>query len=358
MSDYEKYIDCVINSHRNKLHQMNSNKSCISNKTNRSYFKDDYNSTNAGMYNTSFTFEENSNPKHHINHTYEHPEENNNFNSKTDQFKNLKMKKMEKIIENYTSENSNLKLKIQDLENHIKYLTSGQLGFHQDVKMHTNLYQEREKDLLETLNLCEFEIKRLEEKVTNLENENRSKDRQIKLLMSDKDSAKDTNHNFTNGSFSTREDNKLNFSEELNLRLLKFEKVVNMFSSFFSKFENFSKITLFTKTFDFDNLKLKLVEFEMYINSLSNQNIDKNTISCFGSPINNSSTILKTPEQEIYSKLDSRLKELEFNFNSFNISKNNSTSKSNVKTPATKIKSNIMRPASTTSFKTVSAKKK
>ena len=246
------------------------------------------------------------------------------------EFDKLKQRRIEKILDSYLEENVILKLKIQEMEENMK-----KMKYNSRVSLYDpdfKLFGIEEKELLNTIKILECENKKLEIKNTELTNE---------LNLKSKLNGKNVNKNIENDA------------KDWQLLCLKLDRVIEIMLGFLSKYEPLTKITQIVKDFDYEMLKIKLSDFGNMITNLENNNLKNlhlnnldhsfsaekelsNVNQLSSNRLNNNSTSKDTIlDNDLITKLDSRLKQLESNFqNIFEINQKSTLGTSTAKKPS------------------------
>lgn len=288
-----------------------------------------------------------------------------------DEVKELKIRKLEKILDETLEENAVLKLNIKELEKVIKSIKTDFKNIENSKNSYKSVFFDREKDLLETVKLLEFENRKLEQKINDINQECKDK---VHNLTMDNDKYRDIKYSTginTKSIYNSTRNEFSKYLEDLNIENLKQEKIIDIFNNFFEKY-NIRLMSKYTKVFDYENVKLLLIEFENKHLSYYNNNIrtipnsptnvkEDNKIQDYPnmntqqynstkSRVDTFATIneINTPKsenvinnEENLTKLEKRIVELENNFSKMH---NTSTSISKPKSSKTLVKKNTLTP--------------
>jgi hypothetical protein len=308
------YIDSLIIKHRKKLDELKSGQS---NKKLITYQK----------HNQTYTF------KNDCSLNDENNIGSDRINTDQFEFRNLKIQKLEKLVNDYSDENSKLKFQIQKLQEELKFKNSHFNSSHFEYDKKSNIFYEREKELIETLKLMDLDNRKLTEKLEEqklLMTEKQKEVYSLKQKLNDSFDGKNFQINQIGIDLSKSKNDEELFWKEMSLKSLKLEKIINLFQFFFMKLRNFKdfpseKIIQNIKNNEIEDLQSNLKNFELVIKSLyegiisskdreicHNQSFSNKNSNSPTSPRN---TLQQTMNSENdYSKLEIRLKELENNF--------------------------------------------
>jgi hypothetical protein len=233
----------------------------------------------------------------------------------------LKQNNLENTYDCLLEENAKLKLLLEEKEKTILKLNNLNLSHEKN----SDVFFEREKDLIETVKLLQNENKKLKDTQSGIHTI---------------ESCKISGNNFY------KQTNNSNFDSDL--LVIKYEKIIDILTSFFSKYDKiFTDITFHINKFDFENLRTTLSDFQsdfkitknepIFIESSLEQDIK------LESDTNRSKIQMPgmNKDNEAISALEKRVRELESNF--MNMSKEeiinskspkkNITKTNNVNTP-------------------------
>jgi hypothetical protein len=210
----------------------------------------------------------------------------------------LTQNNLENTLDSLLEENAKLKLLLEEKEKIIQILNN--LNLTNDKN--SDVFFEREKDLIETIKLLQNENKKLKEK--NIDNQTSES---CKLC---------ANNKIYKQNSSTNNDTEI--------LVIKYEKITDILTSFFSKYDKiFTEIKFHINRFDFENLRNTLADFQKDFKLTKNETIaisecisnqELSTKPESETNKNKPQILITNNENEAISALEKRIRELESNF--------------------------------------------
>jgi hypothetical protein len=221
----------------------------------------------------------------------------------------LKNSKIQKLVDCLIEENAELKIRLQESEKQLDLHKSNLSSLEKENYSNSQIFLDRERDLIETINLLDVENQKLKEKLNEMKFEMTKKSKDLERALSINDSVINNRNNLNNSNLSIK---KGMVDEEYLFKCLKLDKVIEVINNFFKKFEVDLENNI--KAFDYEGIRIKLNEFEeIHVKS----KFEKKENFNFNLTTENSDKKAEVHvDPDFLSKLDSRLKELESNVNS------------------------------------------
>ena len=353
--NYEKWVDNLIEEHKNRLNKLKFQRS--KNDLNNDHLESQENSENHSINklykNENFSLQEKFYSSQNFDEKFISTSDNEISIVLDKSEKNLKQTfdfthdKMINLLNSYIEENAKLKLELKELDKTVIHLKRNCLKHKKEIVKNSDIFIKRERNMVETLNLLEFENKRLQDKLKESTNEleNFKKVRESLYTFKEKELIYPENKIECLYSTESRMRNQ-NLNSDLDLKCFSYEKVIEIFLNLFDKYDVTNDLRRIVHISDFEELKKKMNEFENFIKSKINlkkeenrttQEIDNSLNKAFGfntsaqkrilrisstdklKPEHNKHTeqsIKKTKdfqlnENDFYVKLENRLTQLE-----------------------------------------------
>jgi hypothetical protein len=224
----------------------------------------------------------------------------------------FKNSKFQKLVDTLIEENAELKIRLQESDKQLSLSKSNLKSREQENYSNSQIFIDRERDLIETVNLLDIDNKKLNERLSELKFELMKKSKDLEQALSINESVLYNRNNLNNSNLKGMVD------EEYLFKCLKLEKVIEVMNNFFKKFDICKDLASNIKIFDYEGIRIKLNEleqkFENFLKS-SFENKENFNLNLNLTTENSDKKPDAHMEADFLSKLDSRLKELESNVN-------------------------------------------
>lgn len=237
-----------------------------------------------------------------------------NLNHDLEIFKNSKF---QKLVDSLIQENAELKIRLQDSDRQLALSKSNLSSREQENYSNSQIFIERERDLIETVNLFDIENKKMNERLSEMKIVLMKKSKDLEMALSVNESVRNNRNNLNSSNLKGMVD------EEYLFKCLKLEKVIEVMNNFFKKFEVSKDLTSNIKNFDYEGIRIKLDELEQKFQNFLKSSFENKENFNLNLNLTTDDSHKKPDihlEPDFLSKLDSRLKEVESNLN--NVFKN------------------------------------